>query len=606
MMKWIRMLMWLPLWLAMSLVGCGGGGGDDDEGTTGPTITTQPASQTVTEGATATFSVVASGQGTLTYQWRRGGTVISGATSSSYTTAATAASDHGASFTVVVTDSNGSTTSSAATLSVTALPRGTLTGTVTATDGSALAGATVTAGSASGTTGTDGSYSFAVVATDRVMVSFSATGHTAMHRAAAVTATASTTLNAQLLPVATSQALNVATGGTVSDPGSTAQVVLPAGGLVREDGGAVASSVTVQLTPIDPAVDVSRMPGDYTTMVSGSAAPIESFGAIAVDIHDSSGARYNLASGQTSTIRIPLSTRTPSGSIPGTIPLFYFNESTGRWVQEGTATLQGTAPNQYYEGTVTHFSYWNADQVLETVYLNGCVQDAAGQPVADAFVSTDGINYTGTSSTRSGTDGTFRVAVKSQSQLAITALSGNRLTNTLSVTSGSTGSTLESCLVLSDAAASLNIRLTWGQLPEDVDSHVFLPSGEHISYRAKGSLLSPTFAYLDVDDTDGYGPEVVTVSKLMVGTYRYFLHNFDGTFNPGMTASPVRVELNLGNSQRVFAPGTGEGTSNYYWHAFDLVVASDCTVTVQSAGTWSASQPAQPANASTVTYCSAP
>ncbi|MBP6250935.1 MAG: hypothetical protein KA386_05775, partial [Leptothrix sp. (in: Bacteria)] len=309
-MKWIRMLMWLPLWLAMSLVGCGGGGGDDDEGTTGPTITTQPASQTVTEGATATFSVVASGQGTLTYQWRRGGTAVSGATSSSYTTAATAASDHGASFTVVVTDSNGSTTSSAATLSVTALPRGTLTGTVTATDGSALAGATVTAGSASGTTGTDGSYSLAVVATDRVMVSFSATGHTAMHRAAAVTATASTTLNAQLLPVATSQALNVATGGTVSDPGSTAQVDLPAGGLVREDGGAVASSVTVQLTPIDPAVDVSRMPGDYTTMVSGSAAPIESFGAIAVDIRDSSGARYNLASGRTSTIRIPLSTRT--------------------------------------------------------------------------------------------------------------------------------------------------------------------------------------------------------------------------------------------------------------------------------------------------------
>jgi hypothetical protein len=178
--------------------------------------------------------------------------------------------------------------------------------------------------------------------------------------------------------------------------------------------------------------------------------------------------------------------------------------------------------------------------------------------------------------------------------------------NTLSVTSGSTDSTLESCLVLSDAAASLNIRLTWGQLPADVDSHVFLPSGNHIYYSAKGSLLSPTFAYLDVDDTDGYGPEVVTVSKLMVGTYRYFLRNYSGTFNPGMTASPVRVELNLGNSQRVFAPGTGEGTSNYYWHAFDLVVASDCTVTVQSAGTWSASQPGQPANASTVTYCSAP
>jgi hypothetical protein len=85
-------------------------------------ITTQPANQSVTTGQTATFSVAATGSGTLTYQWKKNGTAISGATSSTYTTPATTASDNGAQFTVVVSDSTGSVTSSAATLTITSAP----------------------------------------------------------------------------------------------------------------------------------------------------------------------------------------------------------------------------------------------------------------------------------------------------------------------------------------------------------------------------------------------------------------------------------------------------------------------------------------------------
>jgi hypothetical protein len=85
-------------------------------------ITAQPASQTVTAGQTATFSVTATGTGTLSYQWRKSGTAISGATSSTYTTPATASSDNGALFSVVVTDTTGSVTSNAGTLTVTAVP----------------------------------------------------------------------------------------------------------------------------------------------------------------------------------------------------------------------------------------------------------------------------------------------------------------------------------------------------------------------------------------------------------------------------------------------------------------------------------------------------
>ena len=82
----------------------GGRDRDHQRAVTGPTITTQPASQTVTEGQTATFTVAASGSAPISYQWRKGGVNIAGATSSSYTTPATVLADSGAMFDVVVSN----------------------------------------------------------------------------------------------------------------------------------------------------------------------------------------------------------------------------------------------------------------------------------------------------------------------------------------------------------------------------------------------------------------------------------------------------------------------------------------------------------------------
>jgi hypothetical protein len=89
---------------------------------TAPTITTPPANQTVNAGQTASFSVVASGPGTLTYQWYKNGTAIGGATASSYTTPATVSGDSGSHFTVTVTNASGSVTSGPATLTVNSAP----------------------------------------------------------------------------------------------------------------------------------------------------------------------------------------------------------------------------------------------------------------------------------------------------------------------------------------------------------------------------------------------------------------------------------------------------------------------------------------------------
>ncbi len=83
-----------------------------------PVITTQPAGSTVTIGQAAGFSVVATGTGTLTYQWQKNAANIAGATSSGYTTPSVSASDDGSTFSVIVSDSAGSATSSSATLTV--------------------------------------------------------------------------------------------------------------------------------------------------------------------------------------------------------------------------------------------------------------------------------------------------------------------------------------------------------------------------------------------------------------------------------------------------------------------------------------------------------
>jgi hypothetical protein len=83
-----------------------------------PTITTQPANQTVTAGQTATFSVAATGTAPLAYQWQKNGTDIPGATSASYMTPVTASADSGALFRVVVSNTVGNVTSNSATLTV--------------------------------------------------------------------------------------------------------------------------------------------------------------------------------------------------------------------------------------------------------------------------------------------------------------------------------------------------------------------------------------------------------------------------------------------------------------------------------------------------------
>ncbi|MBI5769404.1 MAG: immunoglobulin domain-containing protein [Verrucomicrobia bacterium] len=86
-----------------------------------PTISSQPAALTLERGASATFTVVATGTAPLSYQWSRNGTALAGATAATLTLANAQPDDLGT-YTVRVTNSAGSVTSSAASLNLRLAP----------------------------------------------------------------------------------------------------------------------------------------------------------------------------------------------------------------------------------------------------------------------------------------------------------------------------------------------------------------------------------------------------------------------------------------------------------------------------------------------------
>lgn len=87
----------------------------------GPTITSQPSSVTVNAGASATFSVTATGE-QLQYQWLRDEQPIAGANAATYTISAVTAADDGSIITALVVNPGGVVASQSVTLTVLSSP----------------------------------------------------------------------------------------------------------------------------------------------------------------------------------------------------------------------------------------------------------------------------------------------------------------------------------------------------------------------------------------------------------------------------------------------------------------------------------------------------
>lgn len=590
----------LSLFLGLGLTACGGGGGGDDGddggGPAAPTVSlsANPASLTVGASSTLTWSSQNATACTASGGW-------TGDRATSGNASVTPTAEGPTSYTLSCTGAGGSG-SATATVTATAAPvaTGSVSGRVLNTvTGAALPGASVTSGSRSATTDGNGEFELtSVPAAERVSIQVDADGFESSYRVASVRGEQETMVSVLAVPVGASSMVMPAMGGEVRIPGSPAMVMFPAGAI------AAADPVRVTITDLAPGSSPGNMPGDYTALVGGMEQQIESFGALTVNLRNDAGQPVELGTGRTATLRIPVSTLNEDPA--DTIPLFFYDTAAGRWVQQGTAALTTDASGRYYQGDVPHFTTWNADSLYQSVLVTGCVEDN-GEPVGGVTITSTGIDYTGTSSTRSGVDGRFTIRVRPNSRLTLTGMLGQAVTSTRAL--NTTNEPLDitaSCLQLVGDATPISVRLTWGQAPRDLDSRIQLPQGGEVSYQNRGSLEAEPFVALDTDDTTSLGPEVVTILRPRVGTYRYFVNNFSRTTAPGITGSPARIELMANGMLQVLTPPAGETASTFNWTVFDITVAADCSTSVtRPAAPWTGAFPprAQAADP-TAAFCS--
>ncbi|HFU3394706.1 TPA: tetratricopeptide repeat protein [Escherichia coli] len=114
----------------------------------------------------------------------------------------------------------------------------------------------------------------------------------------------------------------------------------------------------------------------------------------------------------------------------------------------------------------------------------------------------------------------------------------------------------------------MRVVLSWGEKPFDLDSHLIFPGG-HIYFDSKEG----TDANLDVDDTDSYGPETVTISKKHFGeSYIYAVQDYSNKGLPNsnyLSASKAKVFVYVGGSL-VRSYSVPAGKRGNIWTVFKL------------------------------------
>lgn len=115
---------------------------------------------------------------------------------------------------------------------------------------------------------------------------------------------------------------------------------------------------------------------------------------------------------------------------------------------------------------------------------------------------------------------------------------------------------------------AMRIVLSWGAQPEDIDAHLVY-SGNHVFFGAKNG----EGANLDVDDTNSYGPETVTIERRKEGEdYIYSVHDFTDRDQPAtqkLSRSGARVFVYVGSSlvRTYYVPQNAQGN---LWTVFRM------------------------------------
>jgi len=167
------------------------------------------------------------------------------------------------------------------------------------------------------------------------------------------------------------------------------QLKFSANSFVTVDGDPYTGEVFVFSRVLDPTNrrTADLMPGALKGRnLSGDIGNLKSYSMIGVEIYDVEDTPLNLAPGKTVEIEFPIAASLTSDA-PENIPLWFFNEDSGVWQEEGTAAkIIGPSGQSYYRGEVTHFSFWNCDVFEESTFIKGRVIDEAGDGLSNLEV----------------------------------------------------------------------------------------------------------------------------------------------------------------------------------------------------------------------------
>ncbi len=429
-------------------------------------------------------------------------------------------------------------------------------------------------------------------ATSKLLISFSSDGYVPNQKISQVVVGESSYITAKLAQVGGSANISSTAGGSVTV--QNVKFDLPPNGYKDALGNPYSGTVKLTSTYFDPSSSSFKdlFPGDFTGVPAsgGVEKPIMSYGFIDASLTTPTGSKLDLVSGSTVNIKFPIA-QSLLGDAPQTIPMFYYDTTSGKWIEEGFATKVG----DFYEGSVKHFTSWNYDRFYDITYLTGRVVDADGNPIANARVEAVGQDYTGTSYRYTSSYGTFNLGVRPLSHVILTASKGGTTSSPITINpTGENGATTDIGDILL-APPLATITLTWGNTPEDLDSHLLIPSTSggttgHVYFGNPGSSTSYPYASLDTDDTDGQGPEIITLYKKLEGTYTYFVHNYTATYSEPsdqesdeyghLTTSSAKVNLIVqGRAYSFSVPSTNSGNVPV-WRVFELKVDASGNVNV--------------------------
>ena len=294
----------------------------------------------------------------------------------------------------------------------------TISGTVFDESNTPLAGVEVKSAGQTIMTNSNGGFIFSniQVPKSRYVVNATKSGFFRGSYADAPKANGSSNIEIYMVAAGVTETVSAASGGTVEIQNGTG-VELSSNSVSKSDGSAYSGNVNVSLAYLDPTSEnfSNLIPGgDLSAQrTDNSEVNLYSYGIIKVDMKSDAGENLQIKSGSTSKITVDIP-QSMEGTAPATIPLWFYDDATGLWKEEGTATKQGDK----YVGTVSHFSDWNCDVPEGTASVKGLVVDCNNLPVPGISVKI------GQASTSTQSDGTFERRVPANTAFEVQVLGG--------------------------------------------------------------------------------------------------------------------------------------------------------------------------------------